>query len=186
MWKPWYVFWAVYNAIPFGILNNFAFTLPRVEKFLKMLREDELHEGKRWGWLGFVRFCWVGSWRFWLRRGKKTDGGRYLVDVAFAGHPSGISLPTDIEMLTAPMSVAIGDVDFTMGKEDVIKLKEGLEKMEGRGKGSGLTMYAGAKHGFAIRADLKDPKEKELADQAEDQAVKWMVEGIESFRKGEL
>jgi len=36
-----------------------------------------------------------------------------------------------------------------------------------------VMVYPGAKHGFAVRGDRRDPLMKEGGDKSEDQAVRW-------------
>jgi dienelactone hydrolase len=45
---------------------------------------------------------------------------------------------------------------------------EGMKDVE-----SEVVILPGAKHGFAVRGNPEDKKEKEQADQAEDQCVRW-------------
>lgn len=66
--------------------------------------------------------------------------------------------------------MAVGDIDFIMKLPDVEKTKSILEK---KGDDYELVIFPGAKYGFAIRGDLKDPKAKEFAAQAEEQAIRW-------------
>lgn len=79
-------------------------------------------------------------------------------------------MPKDIEAVTLPLSVAIGDEDMYMKGPVILQMKDILEKKEG---GHNVTIMPGARHGFAIRTDPDDEVQMEFAARAEDQALAW-------------
>ena len=87
-------------------------------------------------------------------------------------HPSGLDFLSDIEKISLPFSLAIGDKDIVMGSKMVEESRQILEKKKGRVH-SEVVVYAGAKHGFAVRGDSGSEKEAEQEAQAQDQAVRW-------------
>ena len=71
------------------------------------------------------------------------------------------------------MSVAVGDQDMALKKEQVLQVKEILEvKMKGDHE---VVMFEGAKHGFAVRTMPEDKLQLECADKAEGQAIAWFT-----------
>ncbi|KAJ0125850.1 Uncharacterized protein HZ326_31045 [Fusarium oxysporum f. sp. albedinis] len=67
----------------------------------------------------------------------------------------------------------IGDIDFALPLKDVQKAAEILEKK--KDVDSEVVIIPNAKHGFAVRGDPDNKEEKDMADQAEDQLVKWFA-----------
>ncbi|KAK6527213.1 hypothetical protein TWF281_010402 [Arthrobotrys megalospora] len=177
--KPYYFFWALYAMIPFRLTNGIPKSHERVVKFFTALRKDEGKENL----VGVAGFCWGGKHAFLL--GAEKDGdGEYLIDFAFAGHPSRVEIPKEIEELQTPISVAMGTEDFMNKMEFSKGMKELLEKKEGRAGGSELVFYEGGNHGFACRADLKNERLKECADAAEDHFVRWVERMVERLGAG--
>ncbi|KFY28203.1 hypothetical protein V491_00578 [Pseudogymnoascus sp. VKM F-3775] len=175
--KPVYILQAIQHIIPFGILCREGAAKPRVVKFLRDLRASPETANLK---IGAAGFCWGGLYTVKLahdtpssrvqRYGSQNEGVKPLIDAAFTAHPSLLKIPTDVVGVTVPLSVAAGDIDFIMKLPDVEKTKSILEK---KGDDHELVIFSGAKHGFAIRGDLKDPKAKEFAAQAEEQAIRW-------------
>jgi dienelactone hydrolase len=124
--------------------------------------------------IGVAGYCWGGKHAIVLAHGTTTlpDSTRTLVNCAFAAHPSGLDFPSDIEKISLPFSLAIGDKDVMMGPKMVEESREILEKKKGRVH-SEVVVYAGAKHGFAVRGDPGSEREVEQEGQAQDQAVEW-------------
>jgi dienelactone hydrolase len=124
--------------------------------------------------IGVAGYCWGGKHAITLAHGTTTlpDSTRTIVDCAFVAHPSGLDFPSDIEKISLPFSLAIGDKDIVMGPKMVEESREILEKKTGRVH-SEVVVYAGAKHGFAVRGDPESESEVEQEGQAQDQAVRW-------------
>lgn len=79
-------------------------------------------------------------------------------------------MPSDIESIEVPTSVAVGDTDMAMGSKDILKMKEILEvKKKGDHE---VVVLEGAKHGFGVRT-MDDKHQWECAAKAETQAVEW-------------
>ena len=96
-----------------------------------------------------------------------------LLDCAFTAHPSYIDVPRDIEAITIPISVAVGDEDTAMKAPLIQQMKEILE-VKKRGDHE-VTIMPGAKHGFAVRTHPDDKHEMECAEKAEVQAIEWFT-----------
>lgn len=163
--------------VPFAIRCRESVAKPRVFGFVRALRTSPDTANLK---IGAAGFCWGGLYAIKLaqdtpssrvhRHGSEAGGVQPLIDAAFTAHPSMVKVPTDIVGVTVPLSIAVGDVDFVMKFPDVQKSKSILEK---KSDDHEVVIYPGAKHGFAVRGDPKDPKQKEFADQAEEQAIAW-------------
>jgi len=82
-----------------------------------------------------------------------------------------MEFPDEWDAVKKPLSVAIGDVDMGIKIDMVRDIKGLLEKKED--VPCELTIYCGAKHGFAVRADPKDGGQTKSAGEAEEQALAW-------------
>lgn len=102
---------------------------------------------------------------------QKSTGIESLIDCSFTAHPSFVTVPKDIDAVTLPLSVAVGNEDMAMKGPLIQQMKEILEvKKKGDHE---VVILPGAKHGFAIREDPKDQLQMEYAEKAEAQAVAW-------------
>lgn len=175
--KPIYVLRVLKLFIPFLVRCRESVTKPRVFEFARALRTDPKTANLK---IGAAGFCWGGLHAVKLahntpssrvhRYGSESGEVKPLVDAVYTAHPSGLKLPADVETVTIPLSIAIGDVDFVMKIAEVEKARDILGK---KGDDHEVVVYPGGKHGFAVRGDPKDPKQKQLADQAKEQAVRW-------------
>lgn len=130
-------------------------------------------------------FCWGGKYTFLLCA--DTPSSRVhchesqltaatlqpLVDCGFAAHPSMVNVPADVEAVTLPLSVAIGNDDMAM-KGPLIKQMEEILTIKKKGDHE-VNIMPGAKHGFAVREDPNDKFQAECADKAEAQAIAWFA-----------
>jgi dienelactone hydrolase len=129
--------------------------------------------------VGAAGFCWGGLYTIFLAAdGPSTRVHPYnrpeitkpLIDAAFTAHPSLVKVPRDIEAVTLPLNVAIGDEDTYMKGPLILQMKNILERKEG---GHEVVIMPGARHGFAIRTDPNDEVQMGFAARAEDQALAW-------------
>ena len=96
-----------------------------------------------------------------------------LIDCAFTAHPSNIDVPADVDAITVPTSVAIGENDMAMKAPLIQQMKKILEvKKKGDHE---VVIIEGAKHGFSVRTHPDDKHEMECAEKAEVQAVEWFT-----------
>ncbi|KAI3572770.1 hypothetical protein IWW34DRAFT_856328 [Fusarium oxysporum f. sp. albedinis] len=130
--------------------NNPEKRYPGVRQFIDDLRCSEASSLK----VGVVGFCWGAYGTTHLAHGGLARNGKTLIDAAFTAHPSEIKVPEHIE-------------------KDVQKAAEILEKK--KDVDSEVVIIPNAKHGFAVRGDPDNKEEKDMADQAEDQLVKWFA-----------
>lgn len=160
VWKPLYVLQAMVLAIPWKIRTRYSVTEPRVFSFVKALRTSpppfETNNLK----IGAAGFCWGG--RHTMLLAADTPSSRVykhesqinptalepLIDCAFTAHPSSIEVPKDIEAITIPTSVAVGENDMAMGAPLIQQMKDILEnKKVGEHE---VVIIPGAKHGFSV------------------------------------
>lgn len=183
VWKPFYVLQLLAIGLPWKYRTRYSVTQPRVFSFVKALRTSpppfETNNLK----IGAAGFCWGGrhtillaadtpSSRVYRHESQVTSSTlEPLIDCAFTAHPSSIEVPKDIEAVTIPISVAVGENDMAMGAKNIQQMKGILEnKKVGEHE---VVIIPGAKHGFSVRTHPDDKHEMECAQQAEDQAISW-------------
>ncbi|KAI9676975.1 MAG: hypothetical protein M1817_006814 [Caeruleum heppii] len=157
------------SFVPFVVRNRASVAQPRVLSFFEQLRTAEELP------IGVAGFCWGGLHSTQLTHSPHSGGAttKPLVDAAFTAHPVGLKLPSDIAAVQAPLSFAIGSKDMALNMKGVEQIKDLLRKKEAIGIQSEVVVYDGAKHGFAIRGNPNDEKEKQCGVEACDQAVAW-------------
>ena len=166
--KPIWMFRVIAAAVPFFIANRYSVIKPRILAFHEALREDpDTSEMK----IGSAGFCWGGLYTIELCQGGGESQLPPLVDAGFVAHPSGVKIPGDFERVKVPLSVAVGDVDLAMKVELAREAKAILEKRGGQRHE--VIIYPGAKHGFAVRANVAEARQAESSAGAEAQARAW-------------
>jgi len=139
VWKPLYVLQAMIKGIPWKYRARYSVTEPRVFSFVKALRTSlppfETNNLK----IGAAGFCWGG--RHTLLLAADTPSSRVyrhesqvnssalepLIDCAFTAHPSSVEVPKDIDAVTIPTSVAVGENDMAMGAPLIQQMKNIFE-----------------------------------------------------------
>ena len=165
----WLVLKALVVFLPCTIRNNVEKRYPGIRNFLDDLRCNEGANSK----IGVVGFCWGAYSATRLAHGDLARNGKTLIDAAYTAHPSKIKVPQDIEEIRLPYSMCIGDIDFAM---PLPKVQQAAEILDGKKDvDSEVVIIPNAKHGFAVRGNPDDRVEKEMADQAEDQMVRWFA-----------
>lgn len=99
----------------------------------------------------------------------------------FCGASGGVEAGTvcgELKAFGTPFSMAVGDRDFVLKKSVVEEIEGGLRREFGNGDDGvrwevEMDAYKECGHGFAVRADEKKEVEKEGADKACEQAVRW-------------
>lgn len=177
--KPYYLFWALVAGIPWSLQNSPAKRLPTVKAFFKALRENE---GAHLG-IGAAGFCWGGKHVCSLGANDVADqvDGKPLFDAGFTAHPSFLVVPKDIEALKLPVSFAIGDKDIQVKAVQIPEIQKIVEAKPDYAKGE-VTMYPGAGHGFAVRADHVLTDAKQQADEAEEQCIAWFQRHFDAVK----
>ncbi|KAG0649896.1 Tropolone synthesis I [Hyphodiscus hymeniophilus] len=164
VYKPFYLLQTLSAVIPFLWRNSEKVIKPRVWDFFSGIRNDPATSNLK---VGAAGFCWGGKYAILLAHEQS------MIDVAFTAHPSKMKFPDEWDAVRKPLSVAIGDVDMGIKIDMVKDIKALLEKKED--VPCELTIYPGAKHGFAVRADPKDEGQTKSAGEAEEQALTWFT-----------
>lgn len=189
----------MYHAVPFMIANRASVARPRITSWFTSLRSSsspiadtkisELPIGAAgfcWGAKYVVELCWGAT------KSSDESGSRRVLDVGFIAHPSMLSIPTDYEKVTLPLSLAAAEHDSQMSRaqyEEVVKTleaknkkEESVEGFEGAQVEHEWVWYPGANHGFAVRADEKDVEEAERGRKAQAQAVAWFGRWFDAWK----
>lgn len=185
LYKPLYAFQAMYHALPWLLTTRPGVCRPRILKFFKALRTSPPPFETPSLMIGVCGFCWGGQYTFMLAKdlpssrvkchesqtSAASGNEKPLIDCAFTAHPSFVKVPKDVEAVTIPLSVAIGETDMAMSGPLIRQMKEILEvKKKGDNE---VVIMPGAKHGFAVRAVPDDGVQRAWADKAETQAIDW-------------
>jgi len=184
--KPFYVLQVLIIGLPWMIKSRISATNPRVVSFLQAIRTNPPPYPTKNLKIGLAGFCWGGKHTMLLAADAPSsrvirtheslpDSGapKPLIDCAFTAHPSYIKVPEDIEAITIPTSVAIGDEDMAMGAKPIVRMKETLEGQ--KNSDHEVNIIPGAKHGFAVRTHPDDAEEMACAEKAENQAIAWFT-----------
>ena len=155
--------------VPFILRNSPEKRYPAILKFMDRLRCDQEENTK----IGVVGFCWGGYSATHLAHGGLAGNKKTLIDAAFTAHPSELNLPEDIVKIKLPWSMVVGDVDFALPIQRVQQAANILEAKQN--VPSEVVVIPNARHGFAVRGDPNDKAEVMMADQAEDQMVRWFA-----------
>ena len=121
--------------------------------------------------IGAIGFCWGAYGVTHL----SSESRNPLIDAAYVAHPSEVKVE-DFVGIKVPFSMIIGDKDFAMGIEQVRQVDKLLG--ENAAMETEVTIIPNARHGFAVRGNPNDEVEKEMADQAEDAAVRWFAKHL--------
>jgi dienelactone hydrolase len=112
--------------------------------------------------IGSTGYCYGGRYSFRAAGGNGTD-------VAFAAHPSLLG-DDEIAAVKGPASVAAAETDSMMAPQRRLEIQALLQKT---GLPYSFAMYGGTSHGFGVRANVSDPKQKFGKEEAFFQAVRW-------------
>ena len=147
-------------------MNRFGRSFPRVKGFFEGLRKE--HSAP----IGAAGFCWGGKHVCLLAAPENTIDGKPLLDVGFAGHPSMLTMPQDIENISLPIGFAIGDLDNLVSIDQCPQIKKIIENKPDNQIGE-IKIYDGASHGFCVRVNKSDKYLEKNALEAEDQCISW-------------
>lgn len=184
-YKPIYALQAMIIAIPWKIKTRISVTKAPIFSFIEALRTSPPPYPTNNLKIAAAGFCWGGKHTMLLAQDAPSSRiqrhqsqinsatPQPLIDCAFTAHPSYIDVPSDVEAITVPISVAVGDNDMAMKAPLVQQMKEILEvKKNGDHQ---VNILPGAKHGFAVRTHPDDEHEMECAEKAEVQAIEWFT-----------
>jgi dienelactone hydrolase len=178
-YKPFYALQVASIALPFLFHCRRSVCAARIFTFFTALRVSAPPFPTASLKVGAAGFCWGGLYAILLTadepRARVTTPASPaapvpLIECAFTAHPSLVKFPGDVEGVSRPLSVAIGNEDMYMKGPVIVQMKEMLE---GMGRGHEVVVLEGARHGFAQRTDPEDKLQMEYAEKAEAQAIEW-------------
>lgn len=179
LYKPLYLLSALYYALPWMVSTRSSICRPRIVSFFQSLRSSPAPFTTSSLKIAAAGFCWGGQHTFYLaadhpssRVSQANKPLQRLIDCAFTAHPSFVNVPADVDAVTVPMSVAVGDEDMALKGDLARQMKDILEVKK---VGHEVVIMKGAKHGFAIRAVPNEGAQRQQADEAEKQAINWFT-----------
>ena len=146
---------------PWLISHREAISKPKIEGFINHLRTVPGTNK-----IGALGFCWGGRYAILAAHGK--------VDAAVAMHPSLFAVPGDFDPITKPISIALGDKDSLVDANSRGGIQDSLAKKTD--VPHEIRIYEDQVHGFALRGDWSDEKDKKAMDDATQQGIDWFKE----------
>jgi dienelactone hydrolase len=151
----------LYVFIPWAWRHRHAVTAPIIKTFLQIVRTEN-PDAK----IGVAGFCWGGRYSLLLgQRDTEHLHEQPLVDAVFAGHPSFVSVPKDVMVPICPSSIAAAGKDSVFTRK-MAEQTDKLWEMSSREVKTEVVIYEGAEHGFCVRGNMNNPKEKEDMEKA--------------------
>jgi len=137
-------------------------TEPVVKKAIEWLKGEGGYKK-----IGVVGYCYGAKYAIRAL----GDGG---ADVGFVGHPAFVD-KEEVEAIKGPLSIAAAEIEQVFPAE---KRYETEKLLVATKLPYQITLYGGVKHGFAVKADLSDKRQKFANEQAFYQAVQWFDEWL--------
>jgi len=144
---------------PWVAKHREAVSKPLIVKFVEAVKAEG-------GKVGTVGFCWDGRYSILL----VSDNDYPKLDAAVANHPSFLAVPDEVKAVSGPVLIQVGDSDAMMPIDQVNTAKEifaGKQNAE-------VTVFPGAVHGFSVRGDQNEQKEKDHKTQSAEAAIKFL------------
>jgi dienelactone hydrolase len=158
---------AACTLVPWFWYHRQSVTIAIVKSFFQTLRSEN-SERK----IGVAGFCWGGRYAILLGEDSFSEDEK-LVDAVFAGHPSFVSIPADVESRSCPTSIAVAGTDTVFSP----KMAADVEKLwRSDDQPTEIVVYEGAKHGFCIGGNMSDEKEKDDMAKGVSQVLSWKME----------
>lgn len=159
--------WIISAVLPWYWVNRISSSYPRVVSFFDTLRREEPNLP-----IGAAGFCWGGKHAVLLAGENARVNDKPLIDAGFAGHPSMLTVPDDIEKMRLPVAFAIGDKDRLVPAEQAATIKKIVESKP-EGQQGEVRIYPNCGHGFCVRADTTFTDVMKQSLLAEDHCIEW-------------
>jgi dienelactone hydrolase len=148
---------------PWVLKHREAVSKPIIDGFINTTRHTPGTDK-----VGVIGFCWGGRYAILATHEASSSKG---VDAAYACHPSLVAIPADFDPIARPLSLALGTKDSLLGEKEVGQIQDCLAKKTD--VPHEIRLYEGQVHGFALRGDWSDDKDKKAMDEAEEQGIEW-------------
>jgi len=145
----------------FRARNTEASFKPKVQSVLQTLRSDPAIRK-----IGGVGYCYGARYAMLF----SSEGSEPSFDACVGNHPSFVTVPDEIEAISKPIQINVGDVDPMMPKDQQQQVKEILSK---KPFPTEVNIIKDAVHGFSVRGDLNNDKEKKDKETATENAIRW-------------
>ena len=131
--------------------------------------------------IGAVGYCFGGKFLARFMGAIGADAGA-TINVGFTAHPSYVDVE-ELKAINGPLAIAAAETDHIYPAEKRHETEEILKELAQGPKKLGYqtTLYSSVAHGFAVKADLSDKRQKFAKEQAFVQAVQW----FDYYLKGE-
>ena len=117
--------------------------------------------------LGGVGYCFGAKYVVRFLRGSK-----HQIDAGFIAHPSFVTAE-ELKAVDGPLSIAAAAQDPVF---PAAKRRETEEILRGGSVAWQMCLYSDVDHGFAVRCDTKEPRQRFAMDQAFSQSLSWFNE----------
>lgn len=117
--------------------------------------------------IGAVGYCFGAKY---VVRHLRPDEGK--IDVGYCAHPSFID-KEELQDMKGPLAISAAETDSIFPTEKRHETEVILKEMKASYQ---INLYAGVEHGFAVRGDMKDQKQKYAKENAFLQALEWFEE----------
>ncbi|PYI01414.1 dienelactone hydrolase family protein [Aspergillus sclerotiicarbonarius CBS 121057] len=139
---------------------------PRVDPIVEAVLE-EMHTTLGCQRIGGVGYCFGGKYVCRYLKAGKLDAG-------FIAHPTMVEVD-EVKGIEGPLSIAAAIIDpvFTTAKRH--ESEEILARLDIPFQ---INLFSDVEHGFAVRCDLSEPRQKFAKEKAFEQAVAWFDEYV--------
>ncbi|ORY29326.1 putative cytoplasm protein [Naematelia encephala] len=152
---------------PWLVKHREAVSKPKIEEFVQAVRQAEPSSK-----LAVIGFCWGGRYACLLAR----DDSPVKVDAVVANHPSFL-VNADVEDITFTPVCIIKGTDDDMMSDSALDEVEGILKPK-LGDKFEVYRFPDAVHGFTIRGDQNNEKEKKDKEDANEAAMKFVAKSF--------
>lgn len=121
--------------------------------------------------IGATGYCFGGRYAFRAGSNLTSIPAGQGAKAVFAAHPSMLS-DEEISAVQGPASVAAAETDAMMPAS---RRTEITNLLQNSGKEYSFAVYGGTQHGFGVRANLTDTRQKFAKEEAFLQAVRWFT-----------
>lgn len=121
--------------------------------------------------IGATGYCYGGRYAFRAGGNLTSISPGQGASAVFAAHPSMLT-DDEIKAIQGPASVAAAETDAMM---PAARRTEITSLLQGTGKEYSFAVYGGTSHGFGVRVNVTDPRQKFAKEEAFLQAARWFT-----------